>query len=82
MKLTKTYTDSNSKITHVEISISKTEEETTVTVSDIFALREPVDSIDEKSAIKSIAIWPSQIAALQQAARTKLHIASLTEATV
>ena len=82
MKLTKTYTDSNSKITHVEISISETEEETTVTVSDIFALREPVDSIDEKSAIKSIAIWPSQIAALQQAARTKLHIASLTEATV
>ena len=82
MKLTKTYTDSNSKITHVEISISETKEETTVTVSDIFALREPVDSIDEKSAIKSIAIWPSQIAALQQAARTKLHIASLTEATV
>ena len=82
MKLTKTYTDSSSKITHVEISISETEEETTVTVSDIFALREPVDSIDEKSAIKSIAIWSSQIGALQQAARTKLHTASLTEATV
>ena len=82
MKLTKTYTDSNSKITHVEISISETKEETTVTVSDIFALREPVDSIDEKAAIKSIAIWSSQLAALQQAVRSKLHTASLTEATV
>ena len=82
MKLTKTYTDSDSKITHVEISISETEGDTTVTASDIFELREPVDSINEKSAIKSIAIWPSQIAGLQQAARTKLHIASLTEATV
>jgi len=82
MKLTKTYTDSDSKITHVEISISETEGDTTVTASDIFELREPVDSIDEKSAIKSIGIWWSQIAALQQKAKTKLSLASHTEATV
>ena len=82
MKLTKTYTDSDSKITHVEISISETEGDTTVIVSDVFELRQPVDSIDEQSAIKSIAIWWSQIGALQQRAKTKLSIASHTEATV
>ena len=82
MKLTKTYTDSESKITHVEISISETEGDTTVTASDIFELREPVDSIDEKSAIKSVAIWWSNIEALQQKAKTKLSLASHTEATV
>ena len=82
MNLTKTYTDSENKITHVEISISETEGDTTVAASDIFELREPVDSIDEKSAIKSIAIWWYQIAALQQKAKTKLSIASHVEAAV
>ena len=76
------FISSNNKITHVQISVSETEGETTVTVSDIFALREPVDSINEKSAIKSIGIWWSQIAALQQKAKTKLSLASHTEATV
>lgn len=82
MNLTKTYTNSDDKITHVEMTLSHTEDEVTTSVSDIFELREPLDSITEIEAIMSIGIWWAQIGALQKALETKLSLASHTEATV
>ena len=82
MNLTKTYTNSDDKITHVEISLSHIEDEVTTSVSDIFELREPLDSITEIEAIMGVGIWWAQIRALQKALQTKLSLASHTEATV
>ena len=53
MNLIKTFTNSENKITHVEIALSHTEDEITTTVSDIFELREAVEEpITEEQAIK------------------------------
>mgnify|MGYP001492938388 FL=1 len=82
MNLTKTYTNSDDKITHVEMTLSHTEDEVTTSVSDIFELREPLDSITEVEATMSVGIWWAQIGALQKALETKLSLASHTEATV
>lgn len=82
MNLTKTYTNSDDKITHVEMTLSHTEDEVTTSVSDIFELREPLDSITEIEAIMGVGIWWAQIRALQKALQTKLSLASHTEATV
>lgn len=82
MNLTKTYTNSDDKITHVEMTLSHTENEVTTSVSDIFELREPLDSITEFEAIKGVGIQWAQIGALQKALQTKLSLASHTEATV
>ena len=83
MNLTKTFTNSDNKITHVEVALSHTEDEVTTTVSDIFELRDAVEeSITNEEAIKSIAVWATQIQALQKALRTKISIASHTETTV
>jgi len=82
MNLTKTYTNSDDKITHVEMTLSHTEDEVTTSVSDIFELREPLDSITEIEAIMSVGVWWAQIGALQKALQTKLSLASHTEATV
>jgi|TARA_B100000085_G_scaffold254398_1_gene253496 hypothetical protein len=82
MNLTKTYTNSDDKITHVEMTLSHTEDEVTTSVSDIFELREPLDSITEIEAIMGVGIWWAQIGALQKALETKLSLASHTEATV
>ena len=82
MNLIKTYTNSDDKITHVEIALSHTKDEVTTSVSDIFELREPLDTITEFEAIKGIGIWWAQIRALQKALQTKLSLASHTEATV
>lgn len=82
MNLTKTYTNSDDKITHVEMTLSHTEDEVTTSVSDIFELREPLDSITEIEATMSVGIWWAQIRALQKALQTKLSLASHTEATV
>lgn len=82
MNLTKTYTNSDDKITHVEITLSHIEDEVTTSVSDIFELREPLDSITEIEAIMGVGIWWAQIRALQKALQTKLSLASHTEATV
>lgn len=80
MNLIKTFTNSENKITHVEIALSHTEDEITTTVSDIFELREAVEEpITEEQAIKSIAVWASQVQALQKALRTKISLASHTE---
>lgn len=82
MNLTKTYTNSDDKITHVEITLSHIEDEVTTSVSDIFELMEPLDSITEIEAIMGVGIWWAQIRALQKALQTKLSLASHTEATV
>ena len=83
MNLIKTFTNSDNKITHVEVALSHTEDEVTTTVSDIFELREAVEEpITEERAIKSIAVWASQIQALQKALLTKISIASHTETAV
>ena len=82
MNLTKTYTNSDDKVTHVEMTLSHTENEVVTSVSDIFELREPLDTITEFQAIKGIAIWWAQIRALQKALQTKLSLASHTETTV
>ena len=82
MNLTKTYTNSDDKITHVEMTLSHIEDEVTTSVSDIFELREPLDSITEIEAIMGVGIWWAQIGALQKALETKLSLASHTEATV
>lgn len=82
MNLTKTYTNSEDKITHVEITLSHTENEVTTSVSDIFELREPLDTITEFQAIKGVGIWWAQIRALQKALQRKLSLVSHTEATV
>ena len=67
MNLTKTFTNSDNKITHVEVALSHTEDEVTTTVSDIFELRDAVEeSITNEEAIKSIAVWATQIQALQK----------------
>ena len=82
MNLTKTYTNSDDKITHVEMTLSHTEDEVTTSVSDIFELREPLDSITEIEAIMSVGVWWAQIGALQKALETKLSLVSHTEAAV
>ena len=82
MELTKYYTNSENKITHVEISLSETEEGVRTTVLDIFELREPVETITEKEAVKSILTWATQVQALQKALLTKVSLASLTETVV
>jgi hypothetical protein len=82
MNLTKTYTNSDDKITHVEITLSHIEDEVTTSVSDIFELREPLDSITETEAIMGVGIWWAQLRALQKALQTKLSLAFHTEATV
>ena len=82
MNLIKTFTNSENKITHVEVALSHIEDEITTTVSDIFELRSCRRIHYRRTSYKSIASWASQVQALQKALRTKVSLASHTETAV
>ena len=82
MQVTKYYTNSDSKITHAEVSYTVTVGENTGTASAVVELREPLEEYTEATVLKSIAIRSRELDNLRASAKTKIVISDLTETTV
>ena len=82
MQVTKYYTNSDSKITHAEVSYTVTVGENTGTASAVVELREPLEEYTEATVLKSIAIRSRELDNLRASAKTKILISDLTETTV
>ena len=82
MQVIKYYTNSDSKITHAEVSYTATVGEDTGTASIVVELREPLEEYTEAAVLKSIAVRSRELDNLRASAKTKVVISSLTETTV
>lgn len=82
MQVTKYYTNSDSKITHAEVSYTVTVGENTGTASAVVELREPLEEYNEADILKSIAIRSKELDNLRASAKTKIVISALTETAV
>ena len=82
MQVTKYYTNSDSKVTHAEVSYTVTVGENTGTASAVVELREPLEEYTEATVLKSIAIRSRELDNLRASAKTKIVISDLTETTV
>jgi len=82
MQVTKYYTNSDSKITHAEVSYTVKVGENTGTASAVVELREPLEEYNEADILKSIAIRSKELDNLRASAKTKIVISALTETAV
>lgn len=79
LQVVKYYTNSENKITHVEVSYTVVEGEVSGTASAVIPVRAPLEEYDEALVLKSIAIHVTKINNLIESARTKLEVSALTE---
>lgn len=81
MQVIKYYTNSDSKITHAEVSYTATVGENTGTASTVVELQEPLEEYTEAAVLKSIAVRSRELDNLRASAKIKIAISGLTETT-
>ena len=84
LQVVKYYTNSDSKITHAEISFTMVNGELSGTASTIMELRAPLplEDYSEAAVLKSIAVRVTEIDNLKKSAMIKLAIVAHTETAV